>query len=178
MKNYMNQSRDRRYTPYSPWGSAYNRMHAPISDVGSRSMRSNGSSCPLNARGKANCAQYQGETSRNIKNAPDTMPDRTPRIPSVEEGCGCGCGQSESDCAKIKKQLQTVDFALYEVILYLDAYPEHQEALNTYHMLLARRQKLIEDYESLCGPLTAFGNVSTVSWDWVKGTAPWEYPVD
>ncbi len=175
----MNQSRDRRYTPYSPWGSAYNRMHTSVTqEVGNRSLRANGLSCPLNARGKTVCARHQGETSRNMKNTSENLSDSNPRIPSVEEGCGCGCGRSESDCAKIKKQLQTVDFALYEVILYLDAYPEHQEALNTYHMLLARRKKLVEDYESLCGPLTAYGNISNVSWDWVKGPAPWEYPVD
>lgn len=103
---------------------------------------------------------------------------RDPRIPSVEEGCGCGCGQTDGDCAKMKKQLQTVDFALYEVILYLDAYPDSAEALKTYHMLLARREKLAAAYQETCGPLTAWGNVSTASWDWVKGPSPWEYPKD
>ena len=103
---------------------------------------------------------------------------RDPRIPSVEEGCGCGCEHNDSDCAKMKKQLQTIDFALYEVILYLDAYPDSAEALNTYHLLLARRKRLAAAYEQTCGPLTAWGNISTASWDWVKGPAPWEYPKD
>ncbi len=109
---------------------------------------------------------------------PTAAESRDPRIPSVEEGCGCGCGRADGDCAKMKKQIQTVDFALYEVILYLDAYPDSGEALNTYHLLLARRQKLVAAYEQTCGPLTAWGNVSTNSWDWVKGPAPWEYPKD
>lgn len=92
--------------------------------------------------------------------------------------CGCGCGQDTGDCHKLLRQIQTVDFALYEVILYLDAYPEDCEALATYHKLLTRRNTLVAAYEETCGPITAFGNVSTTSWDWVKTASPWEYPDD
>ena len=91
-----------------------------------------------------------------------------------EEGCGCEGGQTH-DCSKLLQQIKTVDFALYEVILYLDAYPDHCDALELYHKLLQRRQNLIASYETACGPLTAFGNVSQTSWDWVKSPAPWEY---
>lgn len=93
-------------------------------------------------------------------------------------GCGCGCasdGEQNGDCSKLLKQLRTVDFALYEVILYLDAYPDHCDALELYHKLLHRRHELISAYEAACGPMTAFGNVSQTSWDWVKTPAPWEY---
>lgn len=94
------------------------------------------------------------------------------------EGCGCGCasdGEQNGDCSKLLKQLRTVDFALYEVILYLDAYPDHCDALELYHKLLHRRHELIAAYEAACGPMTAFGNISQTSWDWVKTPAPWEY---
>lgn len=106
-----------------------------------------------------------------------TLPTQSNNIPSIDEGCGCGCGNDDhGDCAKLLKQIQTVDFALYEVVLYLDAYPENCEALELYHKLLTRRRALMTQYEEACGPLTAWGNVSTDSWDWVRTPAPWEYP--
>ncbi len=68
-----------------------------------------------------------------------------------------------------------MDFALYEVVLYLDAYPHSCEALETYHKLKADREALHRAYEANIGPLTAFGNESTTSWDWMKKPFPWEY---
>ncbi|MBQ9780586.1 MAG: spore coat protein CotJB [Clostridia bacterium] len=137
-----------------------------------------GGSCPLSGgRGKNRCGDTDARAdAHDLKN--EQNPVTAQEIPENNGGCGCGCGDHANDCAKLKKQLQTVDFALYEIILYLDAYPEDCEALNTYHMLLARRKKLACEYETLCGPLTAWGNVSTTSWDWVKGPSPWEYPYD
>ena len=68
-----------------------------------------------------------------------------------------------------------MDFALYELVLYLDAYPDCQDALDMYHKLLCRQKELTAEYESACGPLTAFGNVSHTSWDWIDKPFPWEY---
>ena len=103
-------------------------------------------------------------------------------------GCGCGCGGSGScngngnghgghehnDCQKLLQQIRTVDFALYEVILYLDVYPTSCEALDTYHKLLVRRKALYEEYETNCGPITATGNESHTAWDWIDKPFPWE----
>ncbi len=68
-----------------------------------------------------------------------------------------------------------MDFALYEVILYLDAYPNSCDALTTYHKLRAQSAELREAYEASYGPLSAFGNQSQTSWDWMKKPFPWEY---
>jgi spore coat protein JB len=68
-----------------------------------------------------------------------------------------------------------VDFALYEVILYLDVYPHSCDALETYHKLKAQSEALHGEYEANYGPLTAFGNRSDSSWDWVSTPFPWEY---
>ena len=157
---------------------SYQQMkHTPVKASPCRSPLCGEGSLPLEKReGRRSCGC--SVCGRSNGRADASAPALRPEIPSVDEGCGCGCGQTDGDCAKIKKQLQTVDFALYEVILYLDAYPDSAEALNTYHLLLARRQKLASVYEQTCGPLTAWGNISTTSWDWVKGSAPWEYPKD
>lgn len=97
-----------------------------------------------------------------------------PAVPPKDEGV-CSCHEPQEDGQRLLKQIQVVDFALYEVILYLDAYPESSEALDYYHKLMERRRALHTRYEGSCGPITAYGNVSRNSWDWVKGPAPWEY---
>ena len=76
------------------------------------------------------------------------------------------------------EQIRAVDFALYEVVLYLDAYPHCHEALETYYKLRERSEALHREYESTSGPLTAFGNRSPDSWDWMKKPFPWEYDAE
>lgn len=80
-----------------------------------------------------------------------------------------------TNCGKLLDQIRAVDFALAELVLYLDAYPHCREALDTYHMLIARRRGLCQQYETSCGPLTAMGNRSNDTWDWINGPFPWEY---
>ena len=100
---------------------------------------------------------------------------------TVESRTGCGCGNDNKTshdngaCCKLLAQIRAVDFALYELVLYLDAYPDCQDALDMYHKLLCRQKELTAEYESACGPLTAFGNVSHTSWDWIDKPFPWEY---
>ena len=117
------------------------------------------------------------------RNRPDG--DRMPHsqhqaLPVMEMGgCGCGHGQgnggASASCRKLLEQIRAVDFALYEVVLYLDVYPHSCDALETYHKLKAQREALRKEYESICGPLTAFGNESGASWDWIASPFPWEY---
>ena len=91
-------------------------------------------------------------------------------------GCGCGCGgHNGTSCAKLMEQIRAVDFALWETVLYLDVYPHSCDALETYHKLKAQSEALHREYESQCGPLTANGNQSTSSWDWMNKPFPWEY---
>lgn len=74
------------------------------------------------------------------------------------------------------RKIQEIDFALYETVLYLDAYPNSKEALAYYHSLLSTRDRLVAEYErAFSSPITAFSNASTSAWDWVKGPWPWHY---
>ncbi len=116
-----------------------------------------GISCPLCARpGMSSAGKNDGGN--------DTVERRSPCNP-----------EGMTNCEKLLDQIRAVDFALVEVVLYLDAYPDCHEALDTYHKLIARRKGLYAQYESSCGPLTAMGNKSTTSWDWVDKPFPWEY---
>ena len=76
--------------------------------------------------------------------------------------------------AELLDMIQTIDFALVETILYLDAYPDNRQALVFYHKLLTERTRLAEQYEKNVGPLTATANRSTASWNWTKAPWPWE----
>ena len=76
--------------------------------------------------------------------------------------------------AELSRQIDAVDFALTETVLYLDAYPEDRRALEYYHALVAEQTRLVAEYEQTVGPLTADGNKNTAGWDWVKTPWPWE----
>lgn len=92
-------------------------------------------------------------------------------------GCGCGCGQNNgtrTECGRLMDQIRAVDFALYETVLYLDVYPHSCDAMETYHKLKAQSEALHKEYEQAHGPLTAFGNQSQNSWDWMSKPFPWE----
>lgn len=93
---------------------------------------------------------------------------------------GCGCGDNDTparagchECHELMNRLQKLDFSIQETVLYLDAYPDCCEAKNYYHQLLRERQEVAYAYEKACGPLSAWGNVSTNTWDWVKAPWPW-----
>lgn len=77
-------------------------------------------------------------------------------------------------CKERLALLRAVDFAIQETVLYLDAYPNCKEALEYYHKLIEERRQIMEYYETNCGPLTFYGNVSTTSWDWISDPWPWE----
>ncbi len=77
-------------------------------------------------------------------------------------------------CSQLLQQLREIDFGIVETTLYLDAYPEHQQALEYYHQLVEERRRIMEQYEMGCGPLTIYGNQAQNSWDWVKTPWPWE----
>ena len=72
-------------------------------------------------------------------------------------------------------RIREVEFALVETVLYLDAYPYNRQALAFYQDLLNERNRLVDQYEKNVGPLTAVGNRSNTSWDWVKNPWPWEF---
>lgn len=75
---------------------------------------------------------------------------------------------------ELANRLDAVEFALVETVLYLDAYPESNTAMEAYQSLLAERTRLAEQYERTVGPLTAYGNRNAKAWNWVESPWPWE----
>ena len=89
-----------------------------------------------------------------------------------QNACNTPC---HNTCDTLKKELMAVCFCLDETILYLDAYPHDHEALCHYHTLIAEKNRLLAEFEANCGPVTAYGNVSKDSWDWIRSPWPWTY---
>jgi len=87
---------------------------------------------------------------------------------------GCGCNGNTNDCKKLMKQLQTVEFALVDTVLYLDAYPCSSEALAYYHKLRQERMEILEKMARCNTPITNLDNTSEHSWDWTNAPWPWE----
>ena len=83
--------------------------------------------------------------------------------------------QAQNRPNDLLSRIREVEFALVETILYLDAYPDNRQALAFYQDLLNERNRLVDQYEKTVGPLTATGNRSNTSWDWVKNPWPWEF---
>lgn len=86
----------------------------------------------------------------------------------------CNNNNNNSSRSRLMDKIRKVDFALAETILYLDVYPHCKEALNYYHKLVEMREKLVREYEAHA-PITAAGNTSSDSWDWIKSPWPWHY---
>ena len=69
-------------------------------------------------------------------------------------------------------ELQQIDFAIIEVTLYLDVYPECCEAKEYMEALRAKRAKVAAEYESKHGMLTMYGvcgesNNKCAPWPWM-----------
>ena len=86
----------------------------------------------------------------------------------------CRGGSNQGGCNSLMRELQKIDFSLYETILYLDAYPYNKEALDYYHSLVHRRELIVAELEQGGTPISAGGNVSRTSWDWISSPWPWE----
>lgn len=71
-------------------------------------------------------------------------------------------------------QLQTLDFAIVELALYLDTHREDREALELYRAYQQMYEKLRKQYEEQCGPLNHM-QPGDGGYQWLDDPWPWEY---
>ena len=69
-----------------------------------------------------------------------------------------GCTGNTTQLRGWMRRLQMVDFALQELILYLDMYPDCRRALHKYHTLRAEREQLVKMLQAGGVPICAIGN--------------------
>ena len=73
---------------------------------------------------------------------------------------------------KLLRALQTYSFMVYDTLLYLDAYPNSQEALNNYNKYKKLEMRAKMEYESKYGPITIPNEAN--GWQWTDGPWPWQ----
>lgn len=101
--------------------------------------------------------------------------NQSPSLHGLNCNGNCNNNSNNSNCKAILKRLQTLDFSIYETVLYLDAYPNSTDALSYYHKLIAERDSLLDSLAETCRmPITNLENASANSWDWINGPWPWE----
>lgn len=76
---------------------------------------------------------------------------------------------------KLLSRVQMYDFALVDVIEFLDSHPKNTAALAYYDQMRTAFDKAAAEYEDAFGPLTA-REVDTRSgtWHWIDDPWPWE----
>lgn len=78
-----------------------------------------------------------------------------------------------TDRGALLEEIRSLGFVKVELELYLDTHPGCRTALDYYYKTLEALKASTELYESLYGPLTAAGNTSSETWDWVNTPWPW-----
>ena len=74
-------------------------------------------------------------------------------------------------------ELQTLDFAIQELALYLDTHRDDQEALEVYRSFQTLYQQGRQKYEKQYGPLTHM-SVTEGQYRWLDDPWPWEYAMN
>lgn len=74
------------------------------------------------------------------------------------------------------RKIQALDFAIYEMVLYLDTHPYCAQGLRLLAQYRAERKAAVTEYENTYGKLVLTvadaGNVNR--WNWVNDPWPWE----
>ena len=81
-----------------------------------------------------------------------------------------------SEQQKLKRAIHAYDFAIYEMVLYLDTHPLDKMALQKLKHYKMKRAAAVEQYESNFGPynVTAATTQNEHHWAWVDNPWPWE----
>ena len=108
---------------------------------------------------------------RNYRTNNDSRASSSCRTPSE---VGARMQMQGTNCNNLKKKLQTLDFAIIDTVLFLDAYPKNAQALDYYHKLVNEREILAKAINESCGPIDSMSNKSRNEWAWVASPWPWE----
>jgi len=78
--------------------------------------------------------------------------------------------------AMLRKKIYELDFAIHELVLYLDSHCKCEKALNLLEEFRDLREELVEKYEKMFGKyvVTPADAGSEGTWDWIKSPWPWE----
>lgn len=75
------------------------------------------------------------------------------------------------------RKISEYDFAIHEIVLFLDTHPESEKALNKLKVFREARAAAIKAYSEKFGiyaPTVGDTPSDTKSWTWISGPWPWE----
>ena len=81
--------------------------------------------------------------------------------------------QPMNEQAELLTYLDALSFAMTDLNLYLDNFPENRQMIDLFNQYKMEESKIMNEYESKYGPLFASSNNSN-NWDWVRNPWPWE----
>lgn len=77
---------------------------------------------------------------------------------------------------ELKRAIYEYDFAMHELVLFLDSHPTNQKAMSLLSAHRIKRAELVKEYESKYGAfiVTTHDVPAGECWKWLKGPWPWE----
>ena len=72
-------------------------------------------------------------------------------------------------------ELQTLNFAIQELALYLDTHRDDQEALELYRSYQQMYDHCVEEYKRKYGPMNHMCLTDAKAYQWLDDPSPWEY---
>ena len=80
-----------------------------------------------------------------------------------------------NDQAKMLTKLDSLGFAMVDLNLYLDVYPNDKEKINLYNQYRTEKENLLREYENKYGPITLTSDsLNSFPWAWNNMPWPWE----
>lgn len=78
--------------------------------------------------------------------------------------------------AAMKKKIFSLDFAIHELVLFLDSHPTNRKALMLLREYRKMRAEAVKEYEARYGELIIEPSDTPITecWKWLDGPWPWE----
>ena len=80
-----------------------------------------------------------------------------------------------NDQAKMLTDIDSLDFALIDLNLYLDVYPDDKNAIELFNKYRNEQNELLNDYQNKYGPILLNSDaLNNMPWMWDNNPWPWE----
>lgn len=76
--------------------------------------------------------------------------------------------------AELLTSLDALGFAMIDLNLYLDVFPNDREKINLYNQYRKEKEEILKEYESKYGPITTNSD-SLNSYPWAWNNMPWPW---
>ena len=85
--------------------------------------------------------------------------------------------QKEKNTSALQR-LQTLNFAVSELGLYLDTHRDDEEAIELFNQYVEQYADALHQYEQMRGATTQMGSAISGKYEWLDGPWPWDYNAD